>query len=260
LTWGDAQEVPGSGALNASGFGTVNSVSCPAPGDCAAGGTYEDSSQHSQAFVVNQTVPSTVQLALSSAKAVFGKTPAEQVSVTVTPSTATGTVTVTARPAKGRRIWLCGITLTAGTGSCGLSATKLGVGAYPIVAVYKGSPELSGSASAPVTLTVSAAKSATALTLSAASVSYKRQSAERFTVTVRPQFTGQPAGSVTITAYPRKGRPVQVCKVTLAKGKGSCQLAAKKLAVGSYKVTAAYLGSTDFRPSASAKRALKITG
>jgi hypothetical protein len=259
-TWGNAQEVPGTGTLNASGFASINSVSCSTPGDCGAGGTYEDGSQHSQAFVVNQIDPSSTAVAVSPAKVIFGKTPAEQVSVTVTPTTASGTVTVTARPAKGRRIWLCGITLTAGAGSCGLSATKLGVGTYPIVAVYKGSPALSGSASAPVTLTVSAARSATALTLSAASVSYKRQSAERFTVTVRPQFTGQPAGSVTITAYPAKGRPVQVCKVTLAKGKASCQLAAKKLAVGSYKVTAAYLGTTDFRPSASAKRALKITG
>jgi hypothetical protein len=181
------------------------------------------------------------------------------VSVTVTPSTATGTVTVTARPAGGRRIWLCGITLTAGAGSCGPSATKLNVGAYPIVAVYQGSPALAGSASAPVTLTVSAAKSATGLTLSAASVTYKRQSAERFTIKVRPQFTGQPAGSVTVTAYPAKGRLVQVCKITLAKGNGSCQLPAKKLAVGSYKIAAAYLGTPDFRPSASAKRTLKIT-
>lgn len=259
-TWGNAQEVPGSGALNASGFATINSVSCAAPGDCGAGGTYEDGSQHSQAFVVNQRDPSSTALEVTPTKVAFGKTPAEQVSVTVTPSTATGTVTVTARPAGGHRVWLCGITLTAGAGSCGLSATKLNVGAYPIVAVYQGSPALAGSVSAPVTLTVSAAKSATGLTLSAASVTYKRQSAERFTVKVRPQFTGQPAGSVTITAYPAKGRPVQVCEITLAKGTGSCQLPARKLAVGSYKIAAAYLGTPDFRPSASAKRTLKITG
>ena len=258
-TWGNAEEVPGSGGLNASGFATVNSVSCTASGDCAAGGTYEDGSQHSQAFVVSQLDSSSTVLAVSPAKIVFGKTPAEQVSVSVTPSIASGTATVTARPVKGRRIWLCGITVTAGKGSCGLSATKLNAGTYPLVAVYHGSGALSGSASSAVTLTISPANSATALTLSAASVAYKNQSDERLSVTVHPRFTGLPAGSVTLTAYPAKGHPVQVCRFTLAKGKGSCRLAARKLAVGSYQVVAAYLGTTDFRSSASAKRTLKIT-
>jgi hypothetical protein len=55
-TWGNAEEVPGSAALNAGGPGAVIlSVSCPAPGDCSAGGYYSDASGHEQALVVTET-------------------------------------------------------------------------------------------------------------------------------------------------------------------------------------------------------------
>jgi hypothetical protein len=53
-SWGTAIEVPGSAALNAGGLALLNSVSCGAMGNCAAGGSYWDSSGHSQAFVVNE--------------------------------------------------------------------------------------------------------------------------------------------------------------------------------------------------------------
>jgi D-alanine-D-alanine ligase-like ATP-grasp enzyme len=58
-TWGKAEEVPGAAALNQGGYAggpgaQVTSVSCAAAGNCSAGGTYTDSSGHSQAFVVNQ--------------------------------------------------------------------------------------------------------------------------------------------------------------------------------------------------------------
>ncbi|HEV2372455.1 MAG TPA: hypothetical protein VGS19_09805 [Streptosporangiaceae bacterium] len=54
-TWGGAQEVPGTAALNTSGLAEVNSVSCVTPGNCSAGGYYTDTSFSQQAFVVNQT-------------------------------------------------------------------------------------------------------------------------------------------------------------------------------------------------------------
>jgi hypothetical protein len=53
-TWGNAIEIPGLGALNAGGNAAVTSVSCGAAGNCAAVGTYTDSSGHTQAFVVSQ--------------------------------------------------------------------------------------------------------------------------------------------------------------------------------------------------------------
>jgi D-alanine-D-alanine ligase-like ATP-grasp enzyme len=53
-TWGTAEEVPGTAALNQGGFAEVNSVSCAPGGNCSAGGTYLDSSGSAQAFVVNK--------------------------------------------------------------------------------------------------------------------------------------------------------------------------------------------------------------
>jgi hypothetical protein len=54
-TWGTAQEVPGTAALNSGGSAVVISVSCASAGNCAAGGFYTDSSRHEQAFVVNKS-------------------------------------------------------------------------------------------------------------------------------------------------------------------------------------------------------------
>jgi hypothetical protein len=52
--WRKAIEVPGTAALNKDGLAEVHSVSCAAPGNCAAGGDYRDRSRHHQAFVVSK--------------------------------------------------------------------------------------------------------------------------------------------------------------------------------------------------------------
>ena len=53
-TWGSAEEIPGTAALNAGGAAYVNAVSCASAGNCDAGGNYTDSSGNQQAFVVSQ--------------------------------------------------------------------------------------------------------------------------------------------------------------------------------------------------------------
>jgi hypothetical protein len=56
-TWGPAEEVPGTAALNQGGGAGVNSVSCPSAGNCSAGGFYKESSAggfFTQAFVVSE--------------------------------------------------------------------------------------------------------------------------------------------------------------------------------------------------------------
>jgi hypothetical protein len=53
-TWGTAEQVPGTAALNQGGFAAINSVSCATAGTCSAGGLYQDSSGTYQAFVVSQ--------------------------------------------------------------------------------------------------------------------------------------------------------------------------------------------------------------
>ena len=54
-TWGKAEEVPGTAALNKGGIAQVDSVSCRSAGNCSAGGSYTDGSRHYQAFVVGET-------------------------------------------------------------------------------------------------------------------------------------------------------------------------------------------------------------
>lgn len=54
-TWGTAQEVPGSGALNAGNLALVSAIDCSSPGNCGAGGIYTDASKDTQSFVVNET-------------------------------------------------------------------------------------------------------------------------------------------------------------------------------------------------------------
>src|ERR1700735_2638315 len=53
-SWGTAQEVPGTAALNKGGGAGTNSVSCASAGNCSAGGYYTDASGHTQAFVVTE--------------------------------------------------------------------------------------------------------------------------------------------------------------------------------------------------------------
>ncbi len=54
-TWGTAEEVAGTAALNRNGRAVVLSVSCAAAGRCSADGSYLDGSGRPQAFVVNET-------------------------------------------------------------------------------------------------------------------------------------------------------------------------------------------------------------
>ena len=53
-TWGTAEKVPGTAALNKGGNAQISSVSCAKAGDCSAGGSYRDASGRLQAFVAGE--------------------------------------------------------------------------------------------------------------------------------------------------------------------------------------------------------------
>lgn len=53
--WAAAIEVPGTAALNVSGFAGVTTVSCATAGNCSAGGSYGDADARQEAFVANET-------------------------------------------------------------------------------------------------------------------------------------------------------------------------------------------------------------
>jgi hypothetical protein len=52
--WGNAEEVPNTATLNASGSAELESVSCASAGNCSAGGFYSDSSGSERAFVASR--------------------------------------------------------------------------------------------------------------------------------------------------------------------------------------------------------------
>ena len=66
-TWGTAEQVPGTAALNQDGLASIASVSCASPYGCSAGGQYADASFNLQAFVVSRRSerPHTARLAAS---------------------------------------------------------------------------------------------------------------------------------------------------------------------------------------------------
>jgi len=54
-TWSGAVEVPGAATLNTGGNGAINAISCSSAGNCSAIGTYGDTANGTQAFVVDET-------------------------------------------------------------------------------------------------------------------------------------------------------------------------------------------------------------
>lgn len=97
------------------------------------------------------------------------------------------------------------------------------------------------------------AATATTASLSAGSVSYGREQAERVSVavTARP---GTPAGSVAV----KSGR-VTVCVARLAGGKGSCTVPATEFGAGRVTLTASYGGAAGFAASTSSAKTFTIT-
>lgn len=93
----------------------------------------------------------------------------------------------------------------------------------------------------------------TTLKLSAATVRFGHEQAEKLTVVVKPRTGGTPTGKVTVAA----GKTT-LCTIKLAHGKGSCTLAAKRLKPGKYRLTGAYDGDRSYAGSAYAAKSLTV--
>jgi hypothetical protein len=190
-------------------------------------------------------------LKLSAATVTYGHEHVEQLSVTVSPlspgPTPTGTVTVKESTSTG---WLCKINLSSGKGTCRLSRKRLAVGTYSLVAIYGGSSVYLGSASAKKSLTVAKATSKTELELSSSEVTYGHEQLEVLWVTVSPQYSGTPTGTVTISGT--------LCLITLSSLTRSCTLSSKRFNVGNHDLVATYSGDTNFKGSTSAKEILTV--
>jgi hypothetical protein len=255
-TWGTAEEVPGTSALNGGGDAGLSAVSCVPGGDCSAVGSYTagfSGGYDAEAFVVGggPTLPTSTTAAVSRTALTYGAEQQEKVTATV--AAAAGEVPAGAIAVEADGAPRCMITVTAGTGSCALPATGLSAGSATLTASYQGNYLFDSSAGSPVSITVSTAKSSISLALSDSKVTYGNEQDERLSVSVSPQYRGTPTGSVTV----RSGS-LTVCKITLRSGSGSCRLSRRALRAGRHELLASYAGDRDFSGSTSARRTVTV--
>jgi Bacterial Ig-like domain (group 3) len=189
-------------------------------------------------------------LGLSATKVTYGAEQRERITVSVKPAygTPTGHVTV-----KAGSTVVCVITLRSGRGTCSPSPTRLAAGSHKISASYGGSADVASSTSAPRTLSAIKASSKATLSLSAAKVTYGREGSEKISVKVAPQYAGTPGGTVTV-----KANGATLAVIRLESGMGSYTLPPKRLAAGTYSLSATYSGNADFGRSASGQRSLTV--
>lgn len=244
--WSSFAEVPGFAAFGTNPDAGIDAMSCPAAGYCTAvGHTYAGLE-----FAVDEATSSTTTLAASMTKEGFGANRPVTVTAKVSSTaggTATGGVVFTAGG-----VSVCTAALTAGTASCTIATTRFPVGTTQLRAVYSGDDTYLTSASS-VAFTVTKATTRTTLALSRNTIAYGSEGVERLSVAVAPQYSGIPAGKVTIKA----GR-TGLCAITLKSGKGSCTLAARQLTTGTYTLSASFAGNASFLLSTSAGRKLVV--
>ena len=265
--WGPAVQVPGSVALNKGGFAQLNSVSCPTAGNCSAGGSYAPSNTSTQPFVVTEkngtwgkatavpggatlntgkdmfvTEVSCVSPGKCSATGDFHTSKHSQGVWVASQKGGTwghaGTIPGLSGLATGGQAEVNGLSC-ATSGSCGL------VGDYFTMTGSQQPFVVSGSVDAPTSTTMA---------LSAASVGYGHEQAERVSVNVDDVFGSVPTGAVTIKA----GNTV-ACTVTLKARKGSCTVPATKFGPGTVSVTAFYGGGISFQTSQSVAQTFTVT-
>ncbi len=211
-------------------------------GTTAYGGAHGGTAGGTTGGTVFEIVPSTTKasttttLSSSVNPSTFGQSVVFTATVTASSGTPSGTVTF-----KNGTATLKTVSLSAGVAK--YTNTTLAVGTNSITAVYNGSASFATSTSTVVSQVVNKASTTTTLA-SSQNPSVFGQSVT-FTATVKPQFSGTPAGTVTF-----KNGTVTLGTVALSGGVAKYTTAT--LAVGTHSITAVYNGNTSFTTSTSA--------
>ena len=259
--WGSAEQVPGLAALDPASESSLTSVSCGSLGNCAAGGSYPDAASHLPlAFVVNEvdgtwgtvhpiprlpglnkdasgviTVLSCVSAGTCSAVGTYSTPTANGGAVyAVDESNGTwGAVHTIAVGALGSDVDFTSISCVSG-GACSAAGFDVDSGAGVVVerSVLR--------------------FTSTAISLSAARVSYGDERAERVTVAVSGSGW-TPAGPVTV-----KSGSTVACTAAVTAGVASCVVPATRFAPGRISLAASYGGGAWFAPSVSAPTSLTV--
>jgi len=163
----------------------------------------------------------------------------QSVTFTATVSSSSGTPTGSVTFKDGTTT-LATVALSAGVAK--YTTATLAVGTHSITAVYGGSTTFSTSTSAAVSQVVNKATTTTALA-SSLNPSTHGQSVT-FTATVKPQYTGTPAGTVTF-----KDGTTTLGTITLSAGVAKYTTTA--LATGKHSISATYNGGASFTASSA---------
>ena len=243
VTFLNGGSVLGTAQLSA-GIASFSTASLPAGSDsitASYAGTTSFNPSSSGAVVINVSsaiVATTTTLSGSATNVVQGS----PVTLTATVKQATGTTTPT-----GSVQFFSGLTLigtgTLSSGRAAITISALSVGSNAITASYAGNSSFSSSTSAPVTVKVIAALTATSTTLSSSSTSIEQGTT--VTLTARVTSASGTAGG-TVTIY--DGAAVIG---TGALAAGTATLATSALSSGTQLVTAQYGGDANHLPSTS---------
>ncbi len=225
-------------------------------------GNYDESTS-SQVPLTVQPASTTAAVTPTPSSITFGQETNVSFGVTVSPQFSgapTGLVTVMTGSTP-----LCSFMLVAadnGSGSCHLgSDTLVGAGPVPITATYGGDANFTASPASPAaTLTIQPASTTTVVTPTPSSIAFGQETNVSFGVTVSPQFSGAPTGSVTVMSG-----STPLCSFTLLQsdnGSGSCHPTSGTVlpaAPTPYAITATYAGDANFITSTSPASNLTVT-
>jgi hypothetical protein len=254
--------ISGAGVCSVSGaHGTT--LHYAAAGNCVIDANQAGNANYTAAPQVQRAIPvakaaSKTTLTISAASIAWGHEKGVTFTVKVARQSAAtslmpaGTVTVAAGTRK-----LCSAMLASGQAKCTpSSATELAPGTYKVTAAYPGSSAFTASTSPAATLKIVKEPTKATLALSAPSVTYGKEKSLTVTVAVTSQYTGTPAGTVTITAG-----SVTLCnkKPLASNGKATCSPATSTtLRVGTYSLVATYTGNADYAAATSPSKSLKV--
>jgi hypothetical protein len=271
-SWALAEQVPGMTAINNNGApnedAAATSLSCPTAGNCALAGFVTGADQLHEAFVADERNGGWQQaqtLGGSGAVAIPVSSEAHSVSCALPGDCVVGGLAITG-PGMAQHAFIAS-EVNGGWGTARElpGSAALNAGASADVAVVScpsagncavGGSYTDASGFRHALTADKSTKTAVSLSLSAAKVRFGHERAERISVKVTPRTGGTPAGRVTVRAG---GRNAVLCVITLAKGRGSCLLPARKLRTGTYKLTARYGGSQVYGGAASGTKTLTVT-
>jgi hypothetical protein len=191
--------------------------------------------------------PTVVALATANAAAVYGQSVSLTASVTAKNGSPVGTVTF-----KDGSTTLGTATLNASTHQATLATASLAVGTHTLTAVYAGTTAFATGASAAVKESITKDGTATALAVSASSVTIGQTAT--FTATVAPVAPGAavPTGTVTFES----GTTILGTAAVGASGKAT--LAEYNWFTGAHAVTAVYAGDAGHAASTSKPATLAV--